>query len=53
MQAWAHAEIQCTPLSVKIHIKTDQDECLKVCPREKKKLYDLFADRMVMMRPFA
>lgn len=38
------------PLYFKIYIK-DQDKCLNVYP--KKRFYDLFADRMVMMRPFA
>ena len=38
------------PLYVKTYIK-DQDKCFDMYP--KKRFYDLFADRMVMMKPLA
>lgn len=39
-----------SPPYVKVYIE-DKDKCFNVYP--KKRLYDLFAVRMVMMRPFA
>lgn len=50
MQASAPTETQSIALHVKVHIE-DQDKCFNVYP--KKRFHDLFADRMVMMRPFA